>query len=180
MKITRKIRQHDCMIPRSTTNKQCGIQMCLKWSLPAWDIMSLCSTRNTVCVLSTLTHLVIRSWSTAKYLGFIQRESPCSSPHRRSYLKILTSEFLQTEILNKSSHYGSHSKHILIMFLHIQSLQMTVLLYAYLAFTWQAPTHLLNVNTRSVLSLNRISDHCKYSKAQHNIITIFIVAPCIL
>jgi hypothetical protein len=53
----------------------------------------------------------------------------------------------------------------------IHSLQMAVLLYAYPAFTWQAPTHLSYVNTIFLLSLNRVSDHCKKSKAQNHIIT---------
>jgi hypothetical protein len=55
--------------------------------------------------------LLIRSWSTAKYLGFIQYESPRFSPHRSSYLRFLHLNFYGQKFHIKILNYGPEPKH---------------------------------------------------------------------
>lgn len=90
MKITSKIGQHDCMIPGSTTNNmQCSIQMCLKEDNGHFQHVIYHFVQHETQYVSYQHYhiLFIRSWSTAKYLGFIHYKSPRSSPHISSYLR---------------------------------------------------------------------------------------------
>lgn len=126
-----KFRQHYFMIPRHTTNNMsCSIQMPLKDNGHFQHVIWCHFVQHKTRYVSYQHYhiLSICSWSTAKYLGFILHESPCSSPHRSSYLTYSHTNFYWQKFHIKVFTMGHSS--------NIHSLQMTVPLYAYAAVTW--------------------------------------------